>query len=117
MYCVTNFFCIKTDIDIWMPNPENPPEELPLIVCKQLISQLGDQVCGMVQEENNALKIEASFEDKNIPIAWKRLVEGVREMCDVCATTLFNYHWICESCGFVACLACFKSRMDGVRKV
>ena len=41
-------------------------------------------------------------------IAWKRVVQGVREMCDVCETTLFNYHWACNKCGFVVCLDCYK---------
>lgn len=43
-------------------------------------------------------------------IAWKRVVQGVREMCDVCETTLFNYHWACAKCGFVVCLDCYKVR-------
>ena len=33
---------------------------------------------------------------------------GVREMCDVCDTTLFNMHWVCHKCGFVVCLDCYK---------
>lgn len=45
-------------------------------------------------------------------IAWKRAVTGVREMCDVCDTTLFNIHWVCHKCGFVACLDCYKTRMN-----
>lgn len=44
-------------------------------------------------------------------IAWKRAVTGVREMCDVCDTTLFNMHWVCHKCGFVVCLDCYKSKM------
>jgi len=41
-------------------------------------------------------------------ISWKRAVTGVREMCDVCDTTLFNMHWVCQKCGFVVCLDCYK---------
>lgn len=41
-------------------------------------------------------------------IAWKRVVQGVREMCDVCETTLFNFHWACGKCGFVVCIDCYK---------
>lgn len=29
-------------------------------------------------------------------------------MCDVCETTLFNFHWTCGKCGFVVCLDCYK---------
>lgn len=43
-------------------------------------------------------------------VAWKRVVEGVREMCDVCETTLFNFHWTCGKCGFVVCTDCYKAR-------
>lgn len=43
-------------------------------------------------------------------VAWKRVVQGVREMCDVCETTLFNYHWACGKCGFVVCIDCYKVR-------
>lgn len=49
-----------------------------------------------------------NFIDKTI--AWKRVVQGVREMCDVCETTLFNFHWACGKCGFVVCLDCYKVR-------
>ena len=43
-------------------------------------------------------------------IAWKRVVQGVREMCDVCETTLFNIHWACSKCGFVVCIDCYRNR-------
>lgn len=48
------------------------------------------------------------FADKKI--AWKRVVQGIREMCDVCETTLFNYHWACTRCGFGVCIDCYKAR-------
>lgn len=51
----------------------------------------------------------SKFTDKTI--AWKRVVQGVREMCDVCETTLFNFHWACGKCGFVVCLDCYKVRL------
>lgn len=43
-------------------------------------------------------------------IAWKRAVRGVREMCDACEATLFNIHWVCQKCGFVVCLDCYKGK-------
>jgi len=42
------------------------------------------------------------------PIAWKKAANGVREMCDVCLTTIFNYHWACAKCGFGVCIDCVK---------
>ena len=38
------------------------------------------------------------------------MVQGVREMCDVCEATLFNKHWACGKCGFVVCIDCYRSR-------
>lgn len=45
-------------------------------------------------------------------MAWKRAVRGVREMCDVCETTLFNIHWVCRKCGFGVCLDCYRLRKN-----
>lgn len=36
-------------------------------------------------------------------------MNGIREMCDVCSTTLFNIHWVCRKCGYVACLDCYRT--------
>ena len=49
-------------------------------------------------------------------VTWKRPVKGVREMCDVCKTTLFNYHWICGMCGLFVCLDCYQFRRGGLVK-
>lgn len=46
----------------------------------------------------------------SVKIAWKRAVRGVREMCDACEATLFNIHWVCQKCGFVVCLDCYKAK-------
>ncbi|GIY48335.1 lysine-specific demethylase 3A [Caerostris extrusa] len=47
-------------------------------------------------------------------MTWKRIVQGVREMCDVCSTTIFNVHWVCPICGFSVCIDCYKVRKQGV---
>lgn len=38
-------------------------------------------------------------------------------MCDVCETSLFNYHWACSKCGFVVCIDCYKARKYGENKI
>lgn len=48
--------------------------------------------------------------------AWKKVVNGMREMCDVCETTLFNLHWSCNKCGLAVCLDCCRSRREGCAK-
>ena len=56
----------------------------------------------MIQTEKEAkaeaLATEAEDGDTvQQQIAWKRVVQGVREMCDVCEMTLFNFHGGVES--------------------
>ena len=50
---------------------------------------------------------------EDLTVAWKRVVQGVREMCDVCEATLFNKHWACGKCGFVVCIDCYRTRTNG----
>ncbi|TNN12004.1 Lysine-specific demethylase 3A isoform 1 [Schistosoma japonicum] len=52
--------------------------------------------------------MEGNKNDGNNSVAWKRPVKGVREMCDVCETTMFNTHWVCGKCGYSVCTDCFN---------
>ncbi|XP_076257984.1 lysine demethylase 3 isoform X2 [Rhynchophorus ferrugineus] len=104
---------LEDDIKLWLPNSENPPNDLDLDTSRFLLTQVGDHFCDLLVQEKEA-HAEHMSEDKTI--AWKRVVQGVREMCDVCETTLFNYHWTCNKCGFVICLDCYKSRKTGAVK-
>ena len=54
------------------------------------------------------LSISVRFQGR---VAWKRAVRGTREMCDACATTIFNVHWVCPKCGFGVCLDCYKFKV------
>uniref|UniRef100_A0A914UT20 Uncharacterized protein n=1 Tax=Plectus sambesii TaxID=2011161 RepID=A0A914UT20_9BILA len=40
---------------------------------------------------------------------WRRS-ENVRELCDVCQTTLYNLHLFCGDCGFAVCSQCVRQR-------
>lgn len=104
----------EEDLKLWMPDHDNPPTDLDLQMSRFLLLQVGDQFCDLLQQEREAM-LEHMSDDKTI--AWKRVVQGVREMCDVCETTLFNYHWACGKCGFVVCLDCYKDRKSGSAKI
>ena len=75
---------------------------------KFILGLIGDQFCDMVLTEQK-LHLEAQFME-NKTLAWKPAVKGVREMCDVCKTTIFDHHWICGHCGVFVCLDCYQVR-------
>ncbi|XP_021060556.1 probable JmjC domain-containing histone demethylation protein 2C isoform X3 [Mus pahari] len=81
-------------------------EEVDVETSKYILDIIGDKFCQLVTSEKTAL----SWVKKDAKIAWKRAVRGVREMCDACEATLFNVHWVCRKCGFVACLDCYKAK-------
>lgn len=60
---------------------------------------------------------QASFATPSRLIAWKRPVQGVREMCDVCETTIFNAHWVCGKCGYSVCSACYFTKATTIAKL
>ncbi|TRY55571.1 hypothetical protein DNTS_023163 [Danionella cerebrum] len=79
---------------------------LDLETSKYILGYIGDKFCQLVMTENTA----TSWIKKDAKIAWKRAVHGVRESCDACEATLFNIHWVCQKCGFVVCLDCYKAK-------
>ncbi|XP_066204866.1 probable JmjC domain-containing histone demethylation protein 2C isoform X2 [Saccopteryx leptura] len=81
-------------------------DELDIETSKYILDIIGDKFCQLVTSERTAL----SWVKKDAKIAWKRAVRGVREMCDACEATLFNMHWVCQKCGFVVCLDCYKAK-------
>ena len=88
-----------------MPQPEKAAKDLGVDVALSLLYHVGDQLCWMVQTEKEAMVAEAADS-----IAWKRVVDGVREICDECSTAIFNFHWACGTCGYVVCINCSKTR-------
>ncbi|XP_047477004.1 lysine-specific demethylase 3A-like isoform X4 [Penaeus chinensis] len=102
------------DLKLWVPDSDNPPEDLDEETSLFLLTHVGDQFCDLVEQEKEAMALHMG--DETV-VAWKRVVQGVREMCDVCETTLFNIHWACSKCGFVVCIDCYKGRKNGTVKV
>ncbi|XP_053407749.1 daf-12-interacting protein 1-like isoform X2 [Mercenaria mercenaria] len=100
----------QDDIDPWIPKSPIIEPKIDVESARFIIRRLGDKFCELIQQEKEA-HICAG---ENAKIAWKRAVTGVREMCDVCDTTLFNMHWVCHKCGFVVCLDCYKVKAKEV---
>ncbi|EDS36931.1 conserved hypothetical protein [Culex quinquefasciatus] len=103
----------SSDTELWNANLQKVPIDISVEKAKFLLGQVGYKFCELFHQEKEAF-FEHMSEDKTI--AWKQSVQGVREMCDVCSTTLFNYHWVCSTCGFVVCIDCYKGRKHGARK-
>lgn len=99
----------EEDKKLWLSSSAGAAE-LDIEMSCFLLREIGDQFCELLQQEKEA---ESHHLNDDKTIAWKRVVQGVREICDVCETTLFNFHWTCSKCGFVVCLDCYKSRTSG----
>lgn len=108
----------QEEINIWRPDEKTEPTagNMDIQVCRYILLHVGDQFCYLWRQEAEALKLH---ENPNSTIAWKKVVQGIREICDVCDTTLFNFHWTCDKCGFGVCIDCFKDRKENrtVRKM
>ncbi|XP_051514109.1 lysine-specific demethylase 3B-like isoform X3 [Myxocyprinus asiaticus] len=92
---------------LWLPTIA-AKEGLDLDTSKYILANVGDQFCQLVMSEKEAMMMIEPHQK----VAWKRAVRGVREMCDVCETTLFNIHWVCRKCGFGVCLDCYRLRKN-----
>ncbi|XP_078267111.1 lysine-specific demethylase 3A-like isoform X2 [Rhinoraja longicauda] len=90
---------------LWMPS-DTEVDGLDLDTSKYILANIGDHFCQLVMSEKEALKLVGHCKK----IAWKRAVRGIREMCDACETTLFNFHWVCPKCGFGVCLDCYRMK-------
>ncbi|CAG01214.1 unnamed protein product, partial [Tetraodon nigroviridis] len=96
---------------LWLPAPA-VQGGLDLDTSKYILANVGDQFCQLVMSEKEAMMMVEPHQK----VAWKRAVRGVREMCDVCETTLFNIHWVCRKCGFGVCLDCYRLRRNQPRE-
>ncbi|KAL3198225.1 hypothetical protein MRX96_044483 [Rhipicephalus microplus] len=81
----------EEDLNLLLPPLDHAPKDLDVNTAKIILSHVGDQFCDLVEQEQEAQSLHVG-EDKTI--LWKRVVQGVRELCHVCDTTLFNIHWV-----------------------
>jgi len=104
------------DFHMWLPKKyESDPCDFNIRASTKILEDAGGQFCMFVKEEIDALKLNLPYNGKPRKILWKKCVKGVREMCDVCRTTIFNHHWCCRKCGFVVCVDCFKTKLNDTR--
>jgi len=104
------------DLSMWLPNTHlSDPSDFNIQASTKILGDAGGQFCTFVKEEIDALKFNLPYNGKPRQILWKKCVNGVREMCDVCRTTIFNHHWCCRKCGFVVCVDCFKAKLLGTQ--
>ncbi|CAF0777423.1 unnamed protein product [Didymodactylos carnosus] len=84
-------------------------EKLTLTESEHILNQIGKVLCKLVLHEQHLMKNN----DKRI---WKRCIDGYRETCDECSTTLFNYHYTCTDCGYVRCIECSDAVTNNIEK-
>lgn len=92
-------------INLWLPLV-NSVVDLDLDTAKYILANIGDHFCKLIISEKEVM----TSVDPQKQVAWKRAVRGVREMCDVCDTTIFNLHWVCPKCGFGVCVDCHRMK-------
>ena len=95
------------DLKLWLPSQDLSPANMSKGTAERILENLSTQFYRIYKEEQEAASIHLS---EDLTVAWKRVVQGVREMCDVCEATLFNNHWACGKCGFVVCIDCYRTR-------
>jgi len=106
----------QTDFSMWLPKKHaSDPCDFNIQASTKILEDAGGQFCMFVKDEIDALKLNLPYNGKPRKILWKKCVKGIREMCDVCRTTIFNHHWSCRKCGFVVCVDCFKTKLKDTR--
>lgn len=101
----------SVDLIKWLPNKQSTPSCLNVQVSKKILECTGGQLCKFIQDEKEALKLDLTNEQKKKHNIWKKSVNDMREMCDICKTSIFNYHWTCGECGFIVCFDCFQTKL------
>ena len=102
-----------TDREIWDPKPETVLDnEMSLEEAFFIVKKVGDLLCDIIVDEK---LMKDEFVEANRTVVWKRPHIGVREMCDVCSTSIYNLHFTCSRCGVLVCCDCFLARKKGTK--
>lgn len=94
------------DLDLWTM-PQKPPVDKE--ATDYILSHIATQFCEVSEKE-----LQTS--QKHGIVVWKRSVHMVREICDVCDTSVFNLHWTCSKCGTSVCTDCYKERIENISR-
>ena len=96
----------ENDLKLWTHNTleYNRQSKIDNDTRIKIINQVGDSFVKLVDYE---LKMHDKFKNG---IIWKRIINGVRELCDICKTSIFNGHLACLECGFAICLDCYQEQ-------
>lgn len=94
---------VEVDRNIWLPNMEKRFKTLSVMNARLILTHVGEELCQIMQKEKMYYE---KFKSDDKPVIWKRLIAGVIELCDLCSTTLFNFHFICTRCGLSLCVDC-----------
>lgn len=106
---------VEVDKNIWLPNfTKLTFKTLSPHNARLILTHVGDQLCQLMKNEKDFYQ---KFGSADKPLIWKRLIDGVIELCDKCSTTLFNYHFICPMCGLSLCSDCVSESTDDEFKI
>ena len=77
---------------------------------KMILLRAGGEFCNLAKVEMDLIADQRLKLGNTGSVIWKRLQPQVREMCDVCSTSLFNAHFTCTECGIIVCIDCHGVR-------
>jgi [histone H3]-dimethyl-L-lysine9 demethylase len=93
----------EIDTSIWIPSQDRIYRGLSVSHARLILAHVGDELCQLIEKEKIYYQ---TYKSASQPMIWKRPIDRVLEICDLCSTTLFNYHFICIKCGLSLCVDC-----------
>ena len=88
----------------------NSFSDLDVEKAKMILLRAGGEFCNLAKVELDLIADQRLKLGNHGSVIWKRLQPQVREMCDVCSTSLFNAHFTCTECGIIVCIDCHQVR-------